>query len=77
MSYNVYKTNGEKLITVLDGTATGETLDTKYSLTFIGKNYPNYGRIQQENFLKLLESKGFTFCLVGGAPRDFLLSKKN
>lgn len=56
MSYNVYKTNGEKLITVLDGTATGETLDTKYSLTFIGKNYPNYGRIQQENFLKLLEN---------------------
>lgn len=28
------------------------------------------------NFFKELESNGFAFCLVGGAPRDFLLSKK-
>lgn len=28
------------------------------------------------NLLKELESHGFAFCLVGGAPRDFLLSKK-
>ncbi|NOT77911.1 MAG: hypothetical protein HOP07_02770 [Bacteriovoracaceae bacterium] len=28
------------------------------------------------NLLKELELKGFAFCLVGGAPRDFLLSKK-
>lgn len=51
MAYTINKTNGEILLTVLDGTK-----DTAGGLTFIGKNYVSYGEIQNENFAKLLEN---------------------
>jgi hypothetical protein len=56
MAYNLNKTNGDLLVTVLDGTITGTTVNDRYSLVFIGKNYPSYGSIEQRNFLKLLEN---------------------
>jgi hypothetical protein len=51
MSYVIYKTNGAVLATILDGTTTEST-----GLKLIGKNYTNYGAIQNDNFVKLLEN---------------------
>ena len=52
MAYTLNLTNGSVLTTVAD--ATINTSAT--SLTLIGRNYPRYGEIQNENFIKLLES---------------------
>jgi hypothetical protein len=51
MSYTIYKTNGLQLLTLLDG-----TLDDKYGVKLVGKNYINYGTAQNENFIYLLEN---------------------
>jgi hypothetical protein len=51
MAYVINKTNGQQLIILADG-----TLDTSTSLFLIGKNYPGYGELQQENFIRLLET---------------------
>ncbi len=51
MSYIVNKTDGSVLTTILDGTTNTET-----GLTLIGRNYVNYGEIQNENFVRLLEN---------------------
>lgn len=51
MSYTVNKTNGAVLTTIADGST-----DTSTSLTLIGKNYPGYGEILNENLVRLLES---------------------
>lgn len=51
MAYVINKTNGQQLMLLADG-----TLDTSTSLFLIGKNYPGYGELQQENFIRLLES---------------------
>lgn len=51
MSYTIYKTNGLQLLTLLDG-----TLDTSTGLNLVGKNYINYGTVQNENFVWLLEN---------------------
>jgi hypothetical protein len=51
MSYTIYKTNGLQLLTLLDG-----TLDDKYGVKLVGKNYINYGTAQNENFVYLLEN---------------------
>jgi hypothetical protein len=51
MSYIINKTNGETLLTLLDG-----TLDTSTGLNLVGKNYVGYGEMQQENFVWLLEN---------------------
>jgi hypothetical protein len=51
MSYIINKTDGTQLLTLLDG-----ILDTSTSMFLIGKNYPGYGELQQENFIRLLES---------------------
>ena len=52
MSYTIYKTNGLQLLTLLDG-----TLDTSTGLNLVGKNYINYGTVQNENFVWLLENQ--------------------
>ena len=51
MAYVINKTNGQQLMILADG-----TLDTSTSLFLIGKNYPGYGELQQENFIRLLET---------------------
>lgn len=51
MAYVINKTSGTQLLTLADG-----TLDTSTSLFLIGKNYPSYGELQQENFIRLLEN---------------------
>jgi hypothetical protein len=51
MSYIINKTDGTQLLNLLEG-----TLDTSTSLYLIGRNYPSYGELQQENFVRLLEN---------------------
>ena len=51
MSYTIYKTNGLQLLTLLDG-----TLNDKYGIKLVGKNYINYGTAQNENFVYLQEN---------------------
>jgi hypothetical protein len=51
MSYIINKTDGTTLVTLDPG-----ILDQSTSLYLIGKNYPNYGEVQQENFVRLLEN---------------------
>jgi hypothetical protein len=52
MAYLVNKTDGTLLVRVLDG----QTNNTTSSLVFIGKQVTNYGELQNENFLRLLEN---------------------
>ena len=51
MSYTINKTDGNDLVTLLDGTTNTDT-----GLTLIGRNYTSYGEIQNENFVRLLEN---------------------
>jgi len=58
MSYPIYKTDGSALITPTMplGVLQDGILDTSTGLTLIGRNYPSYGEIQNENFIRLLEN---------------------
>ena len=51
MSYTINKTDGNVLITLLDGTTNSDT-----GLTLIGRNYTGYGQVQNDNFVRLLEN---------------------
>ena len=52
MSYIITKSNGQTLITLQDG-----TLDTsKTSITLVGKNYPGYGSVLNQNLARMLEN---------------------
>lgn len=51
MAYTINKTNGQQLISLLDG-----TINDKYQVKLVGKNYINYGTAQNENFIYLLEN---------------------
>lgn len=51
MAYIINKTNGIQLSVVEDG-----TVETKYAVKLIGKNYAGYGEIQNENFVFLMEN---------------------
>ena len=51
MPYILYKTNGNKLVTVNDA-----TVDSSTSLSFVGRNYSGYGDHIDQNFLYLLEN---------------------
>ena len=52
MAYLVNKTNGELLATILDG----QINNTNSSLVLIGKQVTNYGELQNENFVHLMEN---------------------
>lgn len=51
MPYSINRFNGQVLSTVEDG-----TVDTKYAVKLVGKNYAGYGEIQNENFVSLMEN---------------------
>ena len=51
MSYTIYHSNGANAIVIADGTTNNST-----SITLVGKNYPNYGRYLDQNFLSMLEN---------------------
>lgn len=52
MAYELTKADGTTLVIIETGTVD----DVSSSLTFVGKNVVNYGEIQNENFLRLLEN---------------------
>ena len=52
MSYQIKKADGTTLITLNDGL----TDKSSSSLTLVGKNVSNFGQIQNENFVYLLEN---------------------
>ena len=52
MSYQLNKTDGTLLASLIDGQI--DTAST--NLTFVGKNYTGYGEAFNENFIKLLEN---------------------
>lgn len=58
MSYIINKTDGTALSTAIitNGKLLDGTVDTSIGLSLIGRNYPNYGQIQNENFVHLLEN---------------------
>jgi hypothetical protein len=59
MSYLINKTNGQLILTLLDGTADGPSINpglNTLDINLFGKNYPTYGEFQNENFVKLLEN---------------------
>jgi hypothetical protein len=51
MAYTINNSRSNVITVVADG-----TLDNTTDLTLIGKNYPGYGEILNENFIKLLEN---------------------
>lgn len=56
MAYNIAKTDGTILGTILDG-----TVDTsKTSLTLIGRNYSNYGQFMVDNLVSLVENFAYS-----------------
>ena len=58
MSYIINKTDGTALSTtnISAGKLLDGTVDTDTGLSLIGRNYPNYGDAQNENFVRLLEN---------------------
>jgi hypothetical protein len=59
MSYLINKTNGQLILTLLDGTADGPSINpglNTLDINLFGKNYPTYGEFQNENFVKMLEN---------------------
>jgi len=58
MTYPINKADGSALITPTMplGVLQDGTLDTSTGVTLIGRNYPSYGEIQNENFIKLLQN---------------------
>jgi hypothetical protein len=59
MAYSINKTTGEVLITLIDGTADGPDINpgsNASDLDLFGKNYPFYGELLDENFIKLLQN---------------------
>lgn len=51
MAYTINNSRSNVITVVADG-----TLDDTTDLTLVGKNYPGYGEILNENFIKLLEN---------------------
>jgi hypothetical protein len=55
MAYTITPTNGQNQIVIADG-----TINTSTTVTLVGKNYPNYGNILDQNFIRLLENSSNT-----------------
>ena len=58
MTYPINKTDGSALITptMPAGVLQDGVIDASSGVTLIGRNYPSYGEIQNENFIKLLQN---------------------
>jgi len=51
MTYTINRTDGSRSIVIPDG-----TINTETTVTLVGKNYPGYGAVLDQNFLRLLEN---------------------
>jgi len=47
MAYTITRTNGQNSVVIPDG-----TINTETTVTLVGKNYPNYGAIVGQNFIR-------------------------
>jgi len=58
MSYIITKTDGTVLTTtnMPNGALIDGTIDSSTGITLIGRNFPSYGQIQNDNFVRLLEN---------------------
>jgi hypothetical protein len=58
MSYIITKTDGSILATtnMPNGTLIDGTTDSSIGVTLIGRNFPSYGALQNENFVRLVEN---------------------
>jgi hypothetical protein len=59
MSYLINQTNGQLIINLQDGTADGPDINpglNSSDVNLFGHNYPLFGRLQNENFIKLLQN---------------------
>lgn len=63
MPYTLNKSDGTALLTVADG-----SIDSSRTITYVGKNYSNYGEAFNENFVKLQEN--FARITSPSAPLD-------
>lgn len=59
MAYDIRKTNGTSLGTILDGTVDNKS---KTSLVLIGRNYSNYGQFMVDNLVSLVENFAYTIA---------------
>ena len=59
MAYDIRKTNGTSLGTILDGTVDNKS---KTSLVLIGRNYSNYGQFIVDNLVSLVENFAYTIA---------------
>jgi hypothetical protein len=59
MAYDIRKTNGTSLGTILDGTVDNKS---KTSLVLIGRNYSNYGQFMVDNLVSLIENFAYTIA---------------
>jgi hypothetical protein len=57
MAYDIRKTNGTSLGTILDGTVDNKA---KTSLVLIGRNYANYGQFMVDNLVSLVENFAYS-----------------
>jgi hypothetical protein len=59
MAYVLNKTTGQVLITLQDGTADGPDINpgaNASGMNLFGRNYPTYGQLLDENFVRLLQN---------------------
>jgi hypothetical protein len=59
MAYDIRKTNGTSLGTILDGTVDNKA---KTSLVLIGRNYANYGQFMVDNLVSLVENFAYSIA---------------
>ena len=59
MAYDIRKTNGTSLGTILDGTVDNKS---KTSLVLIGRNYANYGQFMVDNLVSLVENFAYNIA---------------
>jgi len=59
MAYDIRKTNGTSLGTILDGTVDNKS---KTSLVLIGRNYANYGQFMVDNLVSLVENFAYSIA---------------
>jgi hypothetical protein len=57
MAYDIRKTNGTSLGTILDGTVDNKS---KTSLVLLGRNYANYGQFMVDNLVSLVENFAYS-----------------
>lgn len=70
MAYQINRSDGSLLVTVADN-----TIDTNYSVKFVGKKLAGYGEVQNEDFLHLMENFANTTAPTNPLVGQFYYNK--